>query len=143
MGTVNVLRHMSIELPDEAVGGSLISKHLPRNGAVVASFTVKAGDQLMLMTDSGKLIRIPVNDIRIAGRNTQGVTLFKTDRSEKVVSVIGLGDESDIDEIEENGMSVSEGTTKTRRCSRERWKMSRSGIGVYPGTFDPPTCGPS
>ena len=85
----------------------------PRNGAVVASFTVNADDQLMLMTDSGKLIRIPVNDIRIAGRNTQGVTLFKMDRSEKVVSVIGLGDESDIDEIEENAMSVSEGTTKT------------------------------
>ena len=80
---------------------------------MVASFTVNADDQLMLMTDSGKLIRIPVNDIRIAGRNTQGVTLFKMDRSEKVVSVIGLGDESDIDEIEENAMSVSEGTTKT------------------------------
>ena len=71
----------------------------PRNGPVVASFAVKTTDQLMLVTDAGKLIRIPVSDIRIAGRNTQGVTLFKTKKYERVVSVIRLGAESEIDNI--------------------------------------------
>jgi len=41
----------------------------------------------MLVTDGGQLIRCPVHDIRIAGRNTQGVRIFKTDADEKVVSV--------------------------------------------------------
>ena len=41
----------------------------------------------MLVTDAGQLIRCPVHDIRIAGRNTQGVRIFKTDADERVVSV--------------------------------------------------------
>ncbi|MGQ0662114.1 MAG: DNA gyrase subunit A [Pseudomonadota bacterium] len=64
-----------------------------RNGEVVASFPVRDGDQIMLVTDSGQLIRIPVNDIRIAGRKTQGVILFKLAEGERVVSVTRLGDE--------------------------------------------------
>ena len=67
-----------------------------RNGKVVASFAVGPEDQLMLLTDAGKLIRIHVNGIRIAGRNTQGVTLFKTDDSERVVSVIRLAEEGEV-----------------------------------------------
>ena len=67
-----------------------------RNGRVVASFAVGPEDQLMLLTDAGKLIRIHVNGIRIAGRNTQGVTLFKTEDSERVVSVIRLAEEGEI-----------------------------------------------
>ncbi|HEX2623782.1 MAG TPA: DNA gyrase subunit A, partial [Sphingomicrobium sp.] len=46
-----------------------------RNGGVVASFPVKPGESLMLVTDQGKMIRTTVGDIRIAGRNTQGVTI--------------------------------------------------------------------
>ena len=61
-----------------------------RNGAVVASFPVTDGDQIMMVTDGGQLIRIPVGDIRIAGRSTQGVTLFKTAEGERVVSVTRL-----------------------------------------------------
>lgn len=57
-----------------------------RNGGVVASFPVEQEDQIMLMTDKAKLIRTPVGDIRIAGRNTQGVTLFKTAKDESVIS---------------------------------------------------------
>ena len=57
----------------------------------------------MLVTDAGKLIRIPVNPVRIAGRNTQGVTLFKTEKSERVVSVVRLGEESEIDSFNGNG----------------------------------------
>ncbi|UQD54548.1 DNA gyrase subunit A [Anaplasma phagocytophilum] len=72
-----------------------------RNGKVVASFSVAHTDQVMLITDKGKLIRISVSDIRIIGRSTQGVTLFKTEKGEKVVSValvIDSGDNCDDDE---------------------------------------------
>jgi DNA gyrase subunit A len=58
-----------------------------RNGRLVASSPVEDSDQIMLVTDAGKLIRCPVDDVRIAGRNTQGVRIFKTEDSEKVVSV--------------------------------------------------------
>ena len=58
-----------------------------RNGPLVASFAVEESDQIMLVTDAGKLIRVPVDDVRIAGRNTQGVRIFKTEEGEKVVSV--------------------------------------------------------
>jgi len=69
-----------------------------RNGSVVASFPVDDADQIMLVTDGGQLIRTPVNDIRIAGRNTQGVTIFRTREDEKVVSV---GRIEDVDGEEE------------------------------------------
>ena len=71
-----------------------------RNGEVVASFPVGDEDQILLVTDGGQLIRCPVADIRIAGRNTQGVTLFKTAEGERVVSVSRL-DESVLDGGEE------------------------------------------
>jgi DNA gyrase subunit A len=58
-----------------------------RNGKLVASFPVEHSDQIMLVTDGGQLIRCPVDDVRIAGRNTQGVRIFKTDAEERVVSV--------------------------------------------------------
>ncbi len=64
----------------------------PRNGALIACFPVEDGDQIMLVTDTGQLIRSPVDDIRIAGRNTQGVTLFRTGDDERVVSVERIGD---------------------------------------------------
>jgi len=57
-----------------------------RNGKVVASFPAHNGEQLMLVTDQAKLIRTTVGDIRIAGRNTQGVTIFRVADEEHVVS---------------------------------------------------------
>jgi DNA gyrase subunit A len=65
-----------------------------RNGHVVASFPIAHRDQIMLVTDRGQLIRCPVDDIRIAGRKTQGVVLFRTEEGEKVVSVTRLADET-------------------------------------------------
>jgi DNA gyrase subunit A len=59
----------------------------PRNGALVASFPVEENDEIMLVTDAGQLIRIPVAGIRIAGRATQGVIVFDTADEEHVVSV--------------------------------------------------------
>jgi len=70
-----------------------------RNGHVVASFPVRQGEQLMLVTDQAKLIRTTVGDIRIAGRNTMGVTIFRVADGEHVVSVARI-DESDEEEIE-------------------------------------------
>jgi DNA gyrase subunit A len=64
-------------------------------GKLVASFPVEEADQLMLVTDGGKLIRTPVNGIRIAGRSTQGVIVFNTADDEKVVSVERIGEEGE------------------------------------------------
>ena len=58
-----------------------------RNGDLVASFPAADGDQLMLVTDGGQLIRCPVAGIRVAGRSTQGVIVFDTAEGERVVSV--------------------------------------------------------
>ncbi len=69
-----------------------------RNGPLVGSFPVADGDEIMLVTDGGKLIRTPLHDVRVAGRNTQGVTIFNTAEDEKVVSVEHISDvESDDD----------------------------------------------
>ena len=57
-----------------------------RNGSVVASFPIDHKDQVMLITDNGTLIRTKIDNVRVSGRNTQGVTLIKT-TSEKVSSV--------------------------------------------------------
>ena len=65
-----------------------------RNGPVVASFPVRAADHLMLVTDQAKMIRTDVTTIRVAGRNTQGVTIFKVAQDEHVVSTAKI-DESD------------------------------------------------
>ena len=61
-----------------------------RNGNVAASFPVDEGDEVILSTDKGKVIRCGVKEIRIAGRNTQGVRILKTTGEEKVVSAIKI-----------------------------------------------------
>jgi len=55
---------------------------------------VEDSDQIMLVTDGGKLIRCPIDDVRIAGRSVQGVRIFKTEDDEKVVSVERISEES-------------------------------------------------
>ncbi|GBD44267.1 DNA gyrase subunit A [bacterium HR40] len=62
-----------------------------RNGRVAATFPVEDDDHLVLVTDRGKLIRIPVAEIRIAGRKTQGVRLFDIEPDEHIVSAARLG----------------------------------------------------
>ncbi|HWZ39185.1 MAG TPA: DNA gyrase subunit A [Bradyrhizobium sp.] len=66
-----------------------------RNGKLVASFPVEDSDQIMLVTDKGQLIRCPVEDIRIAGRSTQGVIVFDTAEDEHVVSVEHIGEDAE------------------------------------------------
>ncbi|MGZ5919506.1 MAG: DNA gyrase subunit A [Hyphomicrobium sp.] len=77
-----------------------------RNGPLIASFPVAQSDQIMLVTDAGQLIRCPVDDVRIAGRNTQGVRVFKTDAEERVVSVEHIPEESAAEESGEDGESA-------------------------------------
>jgi len=80
-----------------------------RNGRVVASFPVEDTDQIMLVTDGGQLIRTPVTGIRVAGRNTQGVTIFRTREGEKVVSV---GRVEDVDGDDDIGEAIEEENTE-------------------------------
>ena len=68
-----------------------------RNGALVASFPVEDSDEIMLVTDGGQLIRCPVEGIRVAGRSTQGVIVFKTASDEKVVSVDRISEDESRD----------------------------------------------
>ena len=83
-----------------------------RNGPVVASYVASEDDQIMLVTNSGKLIRIRVHggegdSIRVAGRKTQGVRLFDVEEGEKVVSVALLSENED-EQDEENSEDVVE-----------------------------------
>ena len=66
-----------------------------KTGRLVGSFPVEEADQVMLVTDQGKLIRTGVSGIRIAGRATQGVIVLNTAEDEHVVSVERLSEEGD------------------------------------------------
>jgi DNA gyrase subunit A len=87
-------------------GQGVTSMDLSRGGGreaprVVAAFPIEEKDELVLVTDGGQLIRSPVHDIRIAGRATRGVTLFRVGEAERVVSVARLEE----DDGAENGES--------------------------------------
>jgi DNA gyrase subunit A len=64
-----------------------------RNGRLVASFPVEDTDQIMLVTNAGKLIRCPIEGISITGRSAQGVTIFRMDQEERVVSAELINEE--------------------------------------------------
>jgi DNA gyrase subunit A len=80
---------------------------LPDGGQVVAAFPVLDGDQIMLVTGGGTLIRCPVHDIRIAGRATRGVRIVNVSDGERVVSAIRMG-EDDAGNGNGNGQDHSE-----------------------------------
>ena len=64
----------------------------PRNGNIASSFPVYQGDEIMISTNKGRVIRLAVKEIRTAGRNTQGVRIIKLSGDEKVVSAIKIDD---------------------------------------------------
>ena len=102
-------RSSSYEYRVTGRGGSGIAniELSPRNKEVVSSFPITEDKDIMMVTDGGKLIRMPVDDIRIAGRKTQGVILFRTADDEKVVSVTKLdADDGADEEIEEDNDNV-------------------------------------
>ena len=67
----------------------------PRNGSICSSFPVIEGDDVMISTNKGRVIRVAVKEIRTAGRNTQGVRIIKLSGDEKVVSAIKIDDNSE------------------------------------------------
>jgi DNA gyrase subunit A len=71
-----------------------------RNGLVLNAFPVQEKEHIILVTTGGQLIRCPVYDIRIAGRKTQGVTIFRLSKDDKVVSVVPVQEMADIVEEE-------------------------------------------
>ncbi len=79
-------------------------------GELVAAFPVEDKNQLMLVSDGGQLIRVPVDGIRIASRATKGVTIFSTAKDEKVVSVERISEPEGDDEAEvEADAAVADG----------------------------------
>ncbi len=79
-------------------------------GKLVALFPVQDSDQILLVSDGGQLIRVPVNGIRVAGRSTKGVTIFNTADGEKVVSVEPIS-ETETDDIEAETSVEAEAAT--------------------------------
>ncbi len=69
--------------------------NIDRNGLVVASFAAADGEQLMLVTDQAKLIRMKIGGMRVIGRNSAGVRLFNVANNEHVVSAAKIGDSGD------------------------------------------------
>ena len=83
-------------------GQGLLAQDLSRRGGrLAASFPVEEHDEILLVTDQGQLIRTPVTQIRVVGRNSQGVIIFRTTVEEHVVSVERLADPGGEDEIQE------------------------------------------
>ncbi|MBV9330554.1 MAG: DNA gyrase subunit A, partial [Alphaproteobacteria bacterium] len=66
-----------------------------KNTAIIAAFPVEESDDLMMVSDKGQTIRVPVADISVQGRAAQGVTLFRVDEGERVVSVERIEDVSE------------------------------------------------
>jgi DNA gyrase subunit A len=91
-------------------GGQGLAAHdlSKKGGRLVASFPVENADEILLVTDQGQLIRTPVEQVRIAGRNTSGVTIFRTAEDEHVVSVERLEGEAGADEAAVDGEDGAE-----------------------------------
>jgi DNA gyrase subunit A len=87
--------------------GVISIKTTTRNGDVAAILLVEDADDLMLMTDTGKLIRMPIRSINVISRNTQGVRLINLEDKEKVVGAARLA-EADDDDDDENKIPVTE-----------------------------------
>ena len=101
-----------------------------RNGDVIAAFPIEVQDQLMMVTDQGRLIRVPVHDVRIAGRNTQGVTLFKVGDEENIVSVdrIQETEDDEEDDGEENAEENAEGSDEADNADADASDVSDEDI---------------
>lgn len=86
-----------------ATKGVVSIKVSDRNGPVVGAVQVEDADEIMLITDSGTLVRTRVNEVSIIGRNTQGVRIIRTADDEHVVAL------QRIDEIQDDDIEVTEG----------------------------------
>jgi DNA gyrase subunit A len=82
--------------------------NVERNGPVVASFPATKGDQLMLVTDQAKLIRMPLDSLRVLGRGTSGVRLFNVGVDEHVVSAAKIEEADEGEEVDTGGPEIAD-----------------------------------
>jgi len=105
------------EYRDQSRGGKgiITIKTTDRNGSVVNVMQVSDDNDLMVITDNGKILRVPVSGFSVIGRNTQGVRLITTEEKEKVVAVAKLAEkeEDELDEEEEGLDPIGEGMDDT------------------------------
>ncbi len=92
--------------------------NIKRNGPVVASFPATKGDQLMLVTNQAKLIRTPLESLRVIGRNSAGVKLFDVGKGEHVVSAAKI-EESDEEEVLDGDGELVEGSSDDAEAQPE------------------------
>jgi DNA gyrase subunit A len=97
------------EYRDQSRGGKgiITIKTTERNGSVVNVMQVADDNDLMVITDNGKILRVPVSGFSVIGRNTQGVRLITTEEKEKVVAVAKLAEKEE-DDFGEEGGDISE-----------------------------------
>ncbi len=74
-----------------------------RNGAMIGALLVLDEDQVMMMTDTGRLVRIKMDGVSVIGRNTQGVKLFDVDENERVIGAVRVAEKQEEDAIEDSG----------------------------------------
>ena len=84
--------HMDYRVTNRGGKGIIGIVNSPRNGNITSSFPVFEGDEILISTNKGRVIRVAVKEIRSAGRNTQGVRIIKLSGDEKVVSAIKIDD---------------------------------------------------
>jgi DNA gyrase subunit A len=84
--------HIDFRVTNRGGKGIIGIVNSPRNGNITSSFPVYEGDEILISTNKGRVIRVAVKEIRSAGRNTQGVRIIKLSGEEKVVSAIKIDD---------------------------------------------------
>ena len=84
--------HIDYRVTNRGGKGIIGIVNSPRNGNITSSFPVFEGDEILISTNKGRVIRVAVKEIRSAGRNTQGVRIIKLSGEEKVVSAIKIDD---------------------------------------------------
>jgi DNA gyrase subunit A len=101
-------------LQSRAGKGVITIKTTERNGCVVDIKQVTDENDLMLITDQGKILRMSVAGFSVIGRNTQGVRLMVTESEERIVAVARLAEKEDADASDEEAESAAgEGVTET------------------------------
>ena len=84
--------HMDYRVTNRGGKGIIGIINSPRNGNISSSFPVYEGDEILISTNKGRVIRVAVKEIRTAGRNTQGVRIIKLSGEEKVVTADKIDD---------------------------------------------------
>ena len=92
-----------------ATQGVISIKVTDRNGPVIGAVQVVDGDQIMMITDAGTLVRTRVSEVSVVGRNTQGVILIRTAEDENVVGLQRVAEPVSEEELDTIDGSVAEG----------------------------------